>query len=380
MTGLALAGLFCVVLALGVRTTGSRPAPIAAAMSVSVLFAVGLAEFGEALLGGWRDVGRYFDYAVSWSQTGEAFINGTQPTENTAKFLGYLYLTLGEYSFGGAFAFSRLVGIAATFLMASLLRGHVSSSQLLVLLLLPSSLIWTSIYGKDSLALFAIALVIASHGVRSRPVAFSCVAAGLAVLSIFRPELLPVPLVGWAVAWASQKPRERHLRFVLFCGAVLTLASASGVGPLAQAWSDAFEVAERTLRGGSAISFPGDPGLAGLVLRVALMPVRPLPISTSLVQLGALAEAFAVLIFLIRKARESSWRADAEVRTYLSYAAAYMPAVASLSNEGLVARQRLPITVLILLAAFALARNRPGRSLHQESTGSSVLGIQRQEA
>lgn len=372
MTWLTIVALAVTVVVLGIRLGVGRLSVLGLLTFASSWAAIVISTVGDTLLGRWGDVAEYYRYASEWSVVGDASIYGSPPTVNTAQALGYFYWAVGNDSFSAGFVLSRLAALLGIFLLCGLAGESLPSRYLCLLVFLPSALVWTSIYGKDGFALLALGLSVFAHGQPAFRAAGSA-AAGLMLFAVFRPELVPVAILGAGLSWMVRHRKDWRARFLAVLGVLLTYSSAMQAGPVADLWERVLETSEITVRGGSAITFPGDPGFGGLVLRSLLMPIRPLPVGGSLLQLAAFAEAIAILALTFLKLRGSGWRPSVTSRVYLSYAIAYIPAIAILSNEGLVARQRAPLSLLLILAAAASQLHpRPG-SLDRATPKSAVM-------
>lgn len=353
---LVLAGYLSVVAFVG---RGERRALVPILIVVAVVKLVAahvLANHGEAILGAFRDSAAYHAHAVEMASGGRPEIGGSAATQRTGALLGQLYLLTGTNSWQLSFYLSGLVGFLGQVVL--LPRKVVLACDLRLIvayLLFPSGLVWMSLYGKDSFALLGLALVVRSW-TSSRLASPLLLAAGLAMVWAVRPELLLVVALA-AVAWWGLRARSpARLWSALAFGVVIVLA-----GNLAPALAELNRAAELTERGGSAIPLLSGGGTIRLLARGVLLPVRPLPVAGLASLLGFL-EAVGLTAWLYRRRHLVDLKALERGQSgTLAVAIALVPALAALSNEGLLARQRLPFSLLLFavgLAAEASAATR----------------------
>ncbi len=273
-------------------------------------------------------------------------------------------------SFWGQFLFYRAFVLA--FPTANCRTAALS------LFMFPSLVYWTATFGKDALMLLAIGLI--SHGIARRfdTKGWATILIGLPLATLVRPHIgafLAVSLFGtYLVSDIKSRHRIVGLKFLLFplffaiCLAVVTYAQNSlelGSVDDAQAMSDYSYKYNQV--GGSAFGDESSTRIGRLAQAPFLM-FRPFPWETNNGPALIASCEGLVLLFLIVRRRASLFRLviNARATPLTSFAISFFLIFSivfsiSLSNFGLLARQRvmvLPLVLTLLLASKAQVGGR----------------------
>ncbi len=270
-----------------------------------------------------------------------------------------------------------LVGIFVLYRAACLVIGERRPAVFVALACVPSILFWSSILGKDPIALLGIALVTYGltavfHGRRKRGAL--AVLVGLPIAMAIRSWLGPILLLPLAaVAVASVRGVGRKLLVVICCailGGTLLFALRDRIA--LETLSESLDLLQTTSQawaeGGSAQTLA-----ANLSNPVELLKFIPLGVVTALFRplpgevmnaFGALAglENLVVLCLLAVAIRRARWRDLADpillwaTAFILLWAVVYGPI--SYQNLGTAVRFRLQVLPAMLLLLAYLARAR----------------------
>jgi hypothetical protein len=238
----------------------------------------------------------------------------------------------------------------------------------MLIFLLPSLVFWSASIGKDSLAAFFIGLVCYGYArvnKTGRASLYLLLLAGLAGTLLVRPHvalMLGIALVcPYLLARNRRGVRGVLIRAVglpLLLGATLYLAVAAqqflSIEDFAQSSAAINRVSTNNRTGGSAMG--GDAGMAARALGAPFLFVRPFPWEIHNAQ-AALASGEGMLLLLIsfRKRRHimaavRNWRATPFTVFLIVFLVEFSVIFsAAISNFGLLARERIMATPLLLM-------------------------------
>lgn len=307
---------------------------------------------------------------------------------------GAIYTVTGSSIFTGFLVFSWF-GFWGLFLFYRAFRLAVPDVDGRVygylVFLLPSLLAWTSTLGKDALmTLFIGASCYGVARILTRSTAgYATLVVGLAGAAMVRPHVALMLVIG-AVAALLVRSRPTGtsrageaatklvgLAAVALVGSVLLGRTAHflGVSELNPTTATTLiqQSGDRTAIGGSTFS-SGNPNSPGRLLAGTFTVLfRPFPweadspqaLLTSLEGFALLSIALAVVPRAARSAR-TALRAPYLVFS-LSYAVVFVYAFSSFANFGILARQRVMVTPLLLVVGVALLRQpAPVRAVRAE--------------
>jgi hypothetical protein len=359
-----------------------------AGLVLKIVFAAGYSGMTFQVYGSADNV-MYFDTATTAPTMELATGYWRDQTVGTAFVLRLTWVLMrvvGE-SFSGlsvVFALLAFSGACLLFYAALRQRATIDSSLLLVLLLFfPSFVFWSATIGKEAPIVFSIGLF--SWGLSSvlakglRPLYLLSGGLGLLGCMMIRPHIAAMLAVASFSAFTISSPRRSPLgllgRFggigLLGFGLVYVMTSAQAFLRLEEVSiaSGTVFMTERigiTNVGGSAL------GIAALGERLSLGPFflfRPFPweISSPMALLVSIEGLFLLWLFWSRRrslkvALRSALR-DPYLLFQLIFVIGFVVAFSSISNWGIIARQRVMIYPMI----FFLLCQRPEGSLQRRS-------------
>jgi hypothetical protein len=307
--------------------------------------------------------------------TGLASLSGTGPSI-FAGFLLYSWL-----AFGGMFYLYRAFTIA--------IPDGNRRSYARLLFFMPSMLYWPSSIGKEAWMLFTLGL--AAYGtarvLTGRPwrgMAVAGVAMWLA--AVVRAHISGMVVLGLVMAYLFARPPRRlgalGPAVKLFALAALVVVAVGllgrtqsyllqkGIDPQDGVTSVLAETQRRTNQGGSNFQAPSTgASLAKLPLAAVTILFRPYPFEVHNAQAAITALESSLLLFLTLARRRAIWHAVRQLRRWpyvvfvLVYSGLFVVAFSSISNFGILARERTQLLPFFLvLLAVPAGRRRPAQT------------------
>lgn len=378
-----------------------------------VLFAAAVKVIGGSLVRYWiefglyggNDAARYHDVGSqlapllrSGAYDGLGKISGTRFTE---VLTGQIYALIGPTRLGGFMVFSWLafIGLFLFWRAFSLAVPHGDSRRYaLLVFFFPTLLIWTSATGKD--AWMILCLGAAAWGfallLRGGTLGVIPMAAGLWGAAVVRPHLvlillaaallsLPLHLVARRTDAMVAPRRGTRLLLVgvLALAAVLAVGQAESFFKLDELDAESAEsvterVAENTGDIGQSRFVPPSPdspmGYAASAVTVLL---RPFPFEVANAQgLASSAEGLVLVALVLMSLRRlvrlpKALLSNPYVAFAFAYTAAFIYAFASISNFGILVRQRAQVLPLIFVLLAIEARVVSRDSSDETSSAAS---------
>lgn len=248
----------------------------------------------------------------------------------------------------------------------------------LALFFFPSIVYWTATFGKDALMLMAIGLI--TYGVARRFDAkgWMTILVGFVLASVVRPHVgafLSISLfVSYLMADLGQNRKIVGLKFLLFplflavcCGVVIYARSSLEVSSLEDAQSMSDYSYKYNQVGGSAFG-DSDNSMTSRLAQSPFLMFRPFPWETNNGPAAIASCEGSLLLFLVVSRRSPLLKLVVKGRSIplVAFTVSFFLIFSlvfsiSLSNFGLLARQRvmvLPLVLLLLLSSKSPAKAR----------------------
>jgi hypothetical protein len=307
-------------------------------------------------------------------------------------FTGLVYTVTGSSVYAGFLLYSWL----AFWGMFYLYRAFVIAvpegnrrSYARLLFFLPSMLYWPSSIGKEAWMLFALGL--AAKGTARLLTGRTwgglvLAGTGLWLATLVRPHVGGMAALGLLVAYLLARPPRRlgmlGAVIKLFGLAVLLVVAVvllgqiqrylldKGIDPAEGVNSVLAESARRTSGGGSGFQAPStSTSLLGLPYATVTILFRPFPFEAHNAQAAVIALESTLLLCLTVARSRTIWRAVRHLRRWpyvafvVVYTAGFVVAFASISNFGILARERVQLLpFFFVLLAVPGGRRRHGPS------------------
>jgi hypothetical protein len=288
---------------------------------------------------------------------------------------GLMYIVTGPTLFGGFVAYAVLSFWGLFFFYRALRTAFPDADYMRyakLLFFLPSLLYWPSSIGKDAWMLFAIGLATygVAHILRHNPVGYPYAGFGIAGTAMVRPHITVLLMASLFVAFMLRRRSWRESRSGPF-GRWLAIAVMLAAGGFMLGQVTTFfnldeldsesvesvldETTRRSSQGGSEFTSVQPTSPAGYPLAAITVLFRPFPWEAANSQaVGAAAEGFVLGIVCL-----ASWRRLVRVPgfifrlPFLSFCVAYsfmfIFAFSSISNFGILTRQRTQLFPLFLV-------------------------------
>lgn len=310
--------------------------------------------------------------ALGWPTWGDLF--ASDGTMGTIAISQLFFRLLGP-SWLVVYVAGSLVGLVGCWLIAAAIVVVVQPKTLfwpLLAVLFPSSLYWSSSFGKEAFSFLLLGLglytVISWNVGRIARAYVSMFSAALLGL-IIRPELAAVAVLGVlasvAFIGAGENARPRLKVMVVSClalGGLLILMPYLGLGnPLGDLVSDLGSRYDRTSIGDFRVAESRRTGLLGLVEGLPTAIFRPWPWEGGIKGLGSSFDSLLILyvgwrFWKNRGLTYSSLQWRALIYSLIVFSALTL-ALAGYGNIGLLARMRsMAIPFLIVVAAILTCR------------------------
>jgi hypothetical protein len=318
--------------------------------------------------------------------TGLASLSGT---DFISFFTGIVYTITGPSVFAGFLLYSWLAFGGMFYLYRAFtiaIPDGNRRSYARLLFFMPSMLYWPSSIGKEAWMLFTLGLAAygAARVLTGRPwrgMAVAGVAMWLA--AIVRAHISGMVVLGLVVAYLFARPPRRlgalGPAVKLFALAALVVVAVGllgrtqsyllqkGIDPQDGVTSVLAETQRRTNQGGSNFQAPSTGvSLAKLPLAAVTILFRPYPFEVHNAQAAITSLESSLLLCLALARRRAIWHAVRHLRRWpyvvfvLVYSALFVVAFSSISNFGILARERTQLLPFFLvLLAVPAGRRRP---------------------
>ncbi len=352
------------------------------------------------------DAGRYHDVGSSIAEdfwAGRLGVADLVPTGRGTEFIdqttGVVEVVVGRSLLAAQMVFAWLKFLGVLLFIKAARRGVpglLDGRYATMMLFMPSVLYWPSALGKDAWMLFMLGLTAygASLVFDRRLHGWALAALGIYGCLLVRPHLALILAGALAVAYvtstraghrSSLGPVARVLGAgVLIIGLSFALSATSDLlptfspsDPLGTAGDALDSVQNRTSTGGSEFDAARANSVLTYPYAVITVLLRPLPFeASSLPTLLASLESL-LLVGLFWKWRRNvavafgSLRTSAYMRFALLYAALFTFAWSSVSNLGIIARQRVQVLPFLLLLLAVGARSTSASSESEASAAES---------
>ena len=307
-------------------------------------------------------------------------------------FTGVIYTVTGPSIYAGFLLYSWLAFWGMFFLYQAFTIAVPDGnrrSYARLLFFLPSMLYWPSSIGKEAWMLFALGL--AAKGTARLLTGRTwgglvLAGTGLWLATLVRPHVGGMAALGLLVAYLLARPPRRLGMLgaviklfglaVLLGVAVVLLAQIQrylldkGIDPAEGVNSVLAESARRTSGGGSGFQAPStSTSLLGLPYATVTILFRPFPFEAHNAQAAVIALESTLLLCLTVARSRTIWRAVRHLRRWpyvafvVVYTAGFVVAFASISNFGILARERVQLLpFFFVLLAVPGGRRRHGPS------------------
>ncbi len=326
---------------------------------------------------GVADAIQYHQVGVGLAQRFAAgnFDTGLSSLSSTdfIRFLtGVIYTVTGPSIYAGFLLYSWLAFWGMFFLYQAFTIAVPDGnrrSYARLLFFMPSMLYWPSSIGKEAWMLFALGLVAKGTArlLTGRTWGGLLLAGiGLWLATLVRPHVGGMAALGMLAAYLLARPPRRlgvlgslmklfGLAVLLVMGVVLLgqiqqYLLDKGIDPAEGVSSVLAESARRTSQGGSGFQAPStSTSVLGLPYAAVTILFRPFPFEAHNAQAAVTALESALLLCLTLARGRTIWRAVRHVRRrpyvafVLVYAAGFVVAFASISNFGILARERVQL-------------------------------------
>jgi hypothetical protein len=307
-------------------------------------------------------------------------------------FTGVIYTVTGPSIYAGFLLYSWLAFWGMFFLYQAFTIAVPDGnrrSYARLLFFLPSMLYWPSSIGKEAWMLFALGL--AAKGTARLLTGRTwgglvLAGTGLWLATLVRPHVGGMAALGLLVAYLLARPPRRlgmlGAVIKLFSLAVLLVVAVvllgqiqrylldKGIDPAEGVNSVLAESARRTSGGGSGFQAPStSTSLLGLPYATVTILFRPFPFEAHNAQAAVIALESTLLLCLTVARSRTIWRAVRHLRRWpyvafvVVYTAGFVVAFASISNFGILARERVQLLpFFFVLLAVPGGRRRHGPS------------------
>jgi hypothetical protein len=307
-------------------------------------------------------------------------------------FTGVIYTVTGPSIYAGFLLYSWLAFWGMFFLYQAFTIAVPDGnrrSYARLLFFLPSMLYWPSSIGKEAWMLFALGL--AAKGTARLLTGRTwgglvLAGTGLWLATLVRPHVGGMAALGLLVAYLLARPPRRlgmlGAVIKLFGLAVLLVVAVvllgqiqrylldKGIDPAEGVNSVLAESARRTSGGGSGFQAPStSTSLLGLPYATVTILFRPFPFEAHNAQAAVIALESTLLLCLTVVRSRTIWRAVRHLRRWpyvafvVVYTAGFVVAFASISNFGILARERVQLLpFFFVLLAVPGGRRRHGPS------------------
>ena len=307
-------------------------------------------------------------------------------------FTGVIYTVTGPSIYAGFLLYSWLAFWGMFFLYQAFTIAVPDGnrrSYARLLFFLPSMLYWPSSIGKEAWMLFALGL--AAKGTARLLTGRTwgglvLAGTGLWLATLVRPHVGGMAALGLLVAYLLARPPRRlgmlgaviklfGLAVLLVVGVVLLgqiqrYLLDKGIDPAEGVNSVLAESARRTSGGGSGFQAPStSTSLLGLPYATVTILFRPFPFEAHNAQAAVIALESTLLLCLTVARSRTIWRAVRHLRRWpyvafvVVYTAGFVVAFASISNFGILARERVQLLpFFFVLLAVPGGRRRHGPS------------------
>jgi hypothetical protein len=307
-------------------------------------------------------------------------------------FTGVIYTVTGPSIYAGFLLYSWLAFWGMFFLYQAFTIAVPDGnrrSYARLLFFLPSMLYWPSSIGKEAWMLFALGL--AAKGTARLLTGRTwgglvLAGTGLWLATLVRPHVGGMAALGLLVAYLLARPPRRlgmlGAVIKLFGLAVLLVVAVvllgqiqrylldKGIDPAEGVNSVLAESARRTSGGGSGFQAPStSTSLLGLPYATVTILFRPFPFEAHNAQAAVIALESTLLLCLTVARSRTIWRAVRHLRRWpyvafvVVYTAGFVVAFASISNFGILARERVQLLpFFFVLLAVPGGRRRHGPS------------------
>jgi hypothetical protein len=307
-------------------------------------------------------------------------------------FTGVIYTVTGPSIYAGFLLYSWLAFWGMFFLYQAFTIAVPDGnrrSYARLLFFLPSMLYWPSSIGKEAWMLFALGL--AAKGTARLLTGRTwgglvLAGTGLLLATLVRPHVGGMAALGLLVAYLLARPPRRlgmlGAVIKLFGLAVLLVVAVvllgqiqrylldKGIDPAEGVNSVLAESARRTSGGGSGFQAPStSTSLLGLPYATVTILFRPFPFEAHNAQAAVIALESTLLLCLTVARSRTIWRAVRHLRRWpyvafvVVYTAGFVVAFASISNFGILARERVQLLpFFFVLLAVPGGRRRHGPS------------------
>lgn len=383
------------------------------ALILKLLFVFVRFGINENVYDGSADAGRYHAagqaFYLNMHEEGRWSIDGSQLVgSDETKALGYVtgvvYLIVGPTELGGFLAFSWLAWIGLLCFFKAFRVAYPNAPPYLaagLIFFVPSVLYWPSSIGKDAImvaCLGVLTLGVARMLTPSRPLrGLVLVVPAAALILQIRPHLLMIVLVGGAASMLARSSGDARTMMTVAGRALLLIVAVPALligltrmdetfgdgsdrqGGQEQSGfsvSDALDRTERqTTTGGS--SFETRSVQTPIDLPVATVNVLYRPFLFEAGSPTALMSALEGTFLLVMTFAAGRWvwrmvlaaRSHAFVAFCVAYVVAFIFAFSNVANAGIVARQRVQMLPLLMLAV-AVAREH--HRVHVESKADAT--------
>lgn len=415
---LAVLGIWLGTSILG-RSMGLPSAALVASVAVIAKLATTAYRYAVAVLGSEQgatftsDTYRYLAYGQSRWEHGSSLIAGFNGdgTDRMVAFSQLLFTLFGGDRWIVFFAGS-LLSLVGMWLIAVVVYERSPQPRIwqpMLVVLFPSSLYWSSSFGKESITALAMGLSLwALHrflgtGRSGRGSTFGVVWAfstATAIAGVIRPQIAALLVLALFAAWLLREapPKAqagtattpahapRAGRIVVSLG--LLLAAFWLLSPMlgdvsSQFTEDIFTRYERTSMGGSQISGSRGSGIASILLGIPVAVFRPFPWEGGFNGLASSLDSPLLLVLIVRvwRSRRSWSQSEAVKQQLLLYSLTIIGGLflvlSSYGNLGLMVRMRslvIPLVIVSLFLAGSLCdrrwENRDLQRLQHAGTGS----------
>jgi hypothetical protein len=306
-------------------------------------------------------------------------------------FTGVIYTITGPSIIAGFLLYSWLAFWGMFYLYRAFtiaVPGGSRRSYARLLFFMPSMLYWPSSIGKEAWMLLALGLtgygtarLLTGRTWRGLVVA----GIGLWLATLVRPHVGGMALMGLVAAYLLSRPPRRLGAVgpvmklvalgvliavaVLLLGRIQSYLTEKGIDPAEGVNSVLTENARRTSGGGSGFATTSSStSPAKIPIAIVTILFRPFPFEAHNAQAAITALESTLLLGLTIGRRRAVWRALRQLRRrpYVAFIAVYalgfVVAFASVSNFGILARERVQLLPFFLvLLAIPAARRSPSR-------------------
>jgi hypothetical protein len=316
-----------------------------------------------------------------WSLEGSLIAPFPDETRTVGYVTGVLFLVFGTTYMGGYIIFTWLSWLGLVFFFRAFRIAFPNAPPYrgaVLIFLLPSVLYWPSSLGKDAVMVFAIGLMTLGLSrllTPSKPlVGILWAAGGGYLISMIRPHLLAIALVGVVVSFLARNASDRPTRSRIAVRILLLVLLVPGLFFALSRLDHAFgteksanisisqvldKTNQQTSIGGS--SFETEPvkspldvptAIFSVVYRPFIFEARSLPVFISAAEGSALLVLTVVSIRWIWRIGPAMYRHP--FAAYCgAYVVAFVIAFSNVGNAGILARQRVQMFPLLMVLVAA---------------------------